>query len=133
MHTLEGHTGPITDVHHNWDTIISSCVYDKTVKFWKKRSGECLFTLNCDVPVACLAMNLTEPSTHIYFGHTNGIVAQWDMETQQEVQRMKVTNRSVEGIQIFDNQCIASDFSQIFVKSFEGGMFYIIHFIIFWY
>lgn len=35
--TLEGHEGPITDVQQTLDFVISSCVQDHSVRFWKKK------------------------------------------------------------------------------------------------
>lgn len=121
MQSLEGHSKPIVDVHHSLDTIIS-CGQDKVVKLWKKITGDCLFTKEYSDEIGCLAMNLTEPSNHVFFGHHSGKVTTFDLETQQEVQSIQISDKEIEGLQVFGKQFIVSDYSQIYVNNFQSSM-----------
>ena len=117
LHTLEGHEGPISAVHHNKQMVISACEQDKTVKVWDMKSGECRFTLPFpDAPVTSLAVNSTEPSGHLFFGHTDGCISTWDIETQQQVHSTKVTNNAITDFQIVGQQLLASDYSRIYLN-----------------
>ncbi|KAI8142240.1 WD40-repeat-containing domain protein, partial [Fennellomyces sp. T-0311] len=92
----KGHTGPVTCValSHN-KKILWTGSWDKTIKKWDAKTGECLATLqgHSDFVKALLVVG-----EYIYSGSSDSTIRQWNMETLECKATLKKHSRAIESL-----------------------------------
>ncbi|ORY94058.1 WD40-repeat-containing domain protein [Syncephalastrum racemosum] len=93
---FKGHTGPVTSVALSDDNaILWTGSWDKTIKKWDTKTGECLATLKGH---SDFVKTLTVVGGHLYSGSADTYIRKWDLNTHAPIGKWKGHFRTVECI-----------------------------------
>lgn len=83
LQTMEGHTNTIRNAHFSMDgkAIVSSSIWDNTVRVWDSSSGQCLHILEMDEISPTNA--LMDASGNFIAVHSFSGISVWDIRTKQ--------------------------------------------------
>ncbi|KAI9492779.1 WD40-repeat-containing domain protein [Zychaea mexicana] len=104
---FKGHKGPVSCIalSHDKQNVWTGS-WDKTIKKWDAKTGECLATLQGHTD---FVKSLLVVGEHIYSGSSDTTIRQWHMDTLECVTTLKKHSRAIE--------CLAADSKFLYAGS----------------